>query len=218
MRQPNCGRLPADLHAKLIPLAPKTRYAISHVSCPLLARNIARTRRVDGPASGSVARGVGVGSLRRPWAGARLRHRACRALDLYPDQSQGGPGHPHGCGGSLRLGPEIPARLWQAPAARRLGRRALVQAVSGGQLGELCAGDGHGRLRPGDLLDDQLARGRPAARLLCRADAGALSDLQFQGLQVQSGSAAARHPAADGAGLSACLRTAHRAGSPPRWR
>ncbi len=51
-----------------------------------------------------MAGGVGIGSRRRPGAGDRLCHRACRALDLDPDQSQGGAGHPYGCRGSLSPG------------------------------------------------------------------------------------------------------------------
>src|SRR5215208_6916898 len=47
-----------------------------------------------------------------------------------------------------------------------------------------------------------------APRVLCRGDAGALSDLQLQGLQVQSGPAAARHAAARRAGLSRRVREA----------
>ena len=77
---------------------------------------------------------------------------------------------------------------------------------------------------PRDLLADRAARGRSAPRVLHGGDARALSDLQFQGLQIQSGSAAARHPAAGGAGLSACVREAQPcvpacgSASPARWR
>ena len=158
-----------------------------------------------------MARRVGLRSEGRPGAGDRLCRRACRALDLDPDQSQGGAGRPHGRRGSLCLGPEIPARLRQASAAVGVGRGRLVHVVSGRQLVDLRIGDGDAWLRAGDLLADRVARGRPPPRLLRRGDAGALPDLQFQGLQVQSGSAAARDPAASGAGLSACVRETRRA-------
>ena len=79
-------------------------------------------------------------------------------------------------------------------------------------------------LRARDLLAAGAARGRSPPRVLRRGDAGALSDLQLQGLQVQSGPAAARHAAAGGAGLSRCVREAQRedpacgSGLPARWR
>src|ERR1700722_18257109 len=111
----------------------------------------------------------------------------------------------------LKAGPEIPARLRQASAAVGVGRGHLVHDVSGRQLVHLRIGDGDAWLRAGDLLADRVACGRPPPRLLRRGDAGALPDLQFQGLQVQSGSAATRDPAAFGAGLSACVRETHRA-------
>src|SRR6266478_6242304 len=143
-----------------------------------------------------------------PVAGDRLCRRACRAVDLHPDQFQGGAGRPYGCRGSFRLGSEVPARLWQASAAGGLGRGPLVQNFSGGRLGYLCAGDGNARLWAGALLADQLARRRSPPRVLCRSDARALSDLQFQGVQVQSGSVAARDAAACGTGLFERVRKA----------
>ena len=39
-------------------------------------------------------------------------------------------------------------------------------------------------LRPRDLLADRAARGRSPPRVLCRGDARALPDLQFQGIQI----------------------------------
>ena len=62
------------------------------------------------------------------------------------------------------------------------------------------------RLRHGDLVVHGAARGGPPPRLPRRGDARALSDLQLQGLQVQSGPAAARDAAAGGAGLSQRVR------------
>ena len=160
----------------------------------------------------------------RPLARDRLCRRACRAVDADPGQSQGGAGRPYGRRRSLRLGPEIPARLRQASAAVRMGGGPLVQIVPGHELGDLCAGHDGGRLRHGDLLVHGAARGGPPPRLPRRGDAGALPDLQFQGLQVQSGPAAAGDAAAGGAGLSQRVREMRHArpaaGSalPARWR
>ncbi len=164
---------------------------------------------------------TGLRSQSRALAGDRLCRRPCGALDPDPGQSEGGAGRPYGRRGSLRLGPEVPVRLWQASAALRLDRRPLVHGVSGRQLGDLRAGDGDARLRPRDLLADRAARGGSPPRLLRRGDAGALSDLQLQGLQVQSGPAAAGDAAAIGAGLSRRVREAQRAIRPvarPRRR
>ncbi|MHC2888197.1 hypothetical protein ACVI53_011113 [Bradyrhizobium barranii subsp. barranii] len=98
--------------------------------------------------------------------------------------------------------------LRQAPAAVGLGRRPLVQGVPGGGLGDLCAGDGDRRRRHGDLLAAELARRGRAARVPGRGDGRALSDLQFQGFQVQPRPAPARHAAAARARLSQRLREA----------
>src|SRR5579863_9959874 len=92
LRQPHCRLVTAQVHAKLISLAAKTRYVTADVRCPALARNLARPRLVKGPAAGSVACGVGVGPRDRPLAGDRLCPRTCHALDLDPDQAEGGPG------------------------------------------------------------------------------------------------------------------------------
>ena len=110
------------------------------------------------------------------------------------------------------------------PPLAGLGRRSLVQGFSGRRLGDLRAGDGDARLWSRDLLADRPARGGSPPRVLRRGDARALSDLQLQGFQVQSGPAAAGDVAAAGAGLSARVREAQRAGgpvaraSPARWR
>ena len=168
-----------------------------------------------------MARGDGLRSQGRPVAGDRLCRRPCGALDPDPGQSQGGAGRPYGRRGSLCVGPEVPVRLWQASAALRLDRWPLVHGFPRRQLGDLCAGDGDGRLRSRDLLADRAARGGPPPRLLRRRDAGALSDLQLQGVQVQSGFAATGDAAAAGAGLSPCVREAQRAIGPmarPRRR
>ena len=200
-----CGHL----HGNLIPLAPKTRYPEAHGDCITFTRGFTRAPASHPEAAGGVARGVRQRPQDRPMAGDRLCRRPCGALDPDPGQSQGGAGRPYGCRGSLRLGAEIPARIRQAPAARRLGRGRLVPGLSGRRLGHLCAGDGGDRHRSGDLLADRIARGRSPPRVFRRGDAGALSDLQFQGLQIQSGSAAAGDAAAGRAGVSACVREAN---------
>src|SRR5450631_2697949 len=196
------------LHAKLITLPAKTRYAQGHVDCFILTCSRARARSAIHPANGGVACGLRERSEGQSVAGDRVCRCPCGSVDPDPGQSQGGAGRSHGCRGSLRLGPEIPVRLWQASAARRVGRGRLVQDFPGRQLGHLRAGDGNTRLRHRDLLVDRGARGRSPPRLLRRGDARALPDLQFQGLQIQSGSAAAGNAAAGGAGFSACLRKA----------
>src|SRR6185312_5622580 len=94
LRQPHCRLVTAQVHAKLISLATKTRYVTAHVRCPAPARNIARPRVVEGPAAGGMAGDIGIGSRGRALAGDRLCHPACRALDLDPDQSEGSPGCP----------------------------------------------------------------------------------------------------------------------------
>src|SRR6478736_3289325 len=182
----------------------------AHVNCIVPGCKLACTPQAVGPAAGGVACGICQRSESQPVAGDRLCRRACGAVDLRPDQPQGGAGHPYGCRGSIRLGSEAPARLWQASAAGGLGRGPLVSDLSGRRLGNLRAGDGDARLWPRDLLAAQLARGRSPPRVLCRGDACALSDLQFQGIQVQPGSVAARDAAACGAGLSERVRKAQR--------
>src|SRR6185437_8131263 len=90
VRQPYCSLLAAQLHAKLISLGSKTRYAVGYVRWPVVTRKFVRIRVVEGPAAGGMARRVGLRSRGQPAAGDRLCRRACRALDLDPDQSQGG--------------------------------------------------------------------------------------------------------------------------------
>ena len=162
------------------------------------------------PPAGRMAGRVRQRSQGGPVARDRLCRRACGAVDADPDQSEGGAGRSHGRRRGVRLGPEIPARLRQASAAVGLDRRRLVQGFSGGRLGDLCAGDGGRQLGAGDLLADRVARRRPSPRVPCRGDARALSDLQFQGFQVQSRSAAAPDAAAGRAGLSQRIREAQR--------
>src|SRR6266403_2378642 len=202
MRQPQCSILEGLLHVKLIPLVSKTRYAERHVNCIVLGCKLACAPQAVDPAAGGLACGVRQRSESEPVAGDRLWRRACGAVDLHPDQSEGGAGRPYGCRGSFRLGSEVPARLWQASAAGGLGRGPLVQGFSGRRLGNLRAGDGNARLWARDLLADRFARRRSSPRVLCGGDARALPDLQLQGLQVQSGSVAARDAAACRAGLS----------------
>jgi hypothetical protein len=48
------------LHAKLIPLPAKTRYAQGHVDCIIFARGVARAALAKGPAFGGVARRAGL--------------------------------------------------------------------------------------------------------------------------------------------------------------
>jgi hypothetical protein len=48
------------LHAKLIPLWAKTRYAQDHVDCIIFARGFARAALAKAPAFGGVARGDGL--------------------------------------------------------------------------------------------------------------------------------------------------------------
>src|SRR3979411_2329061 len=201
LRQLYCAVLTAQLHVKLIPLLLETRYAVPHVNCIILARVLARPPQAKHPAIGDVARGLRQRSQGEPVAGDRLCRRPCGAVDLHPDQPQGGPGRPHGCRGSLRLGTEVPAWLWKASAAGGMGCPALVQGFSSRRLGDLRAGNGDGWMWPRDLLADQPARGRSSPRLLCRGNARAVSDLQFQRFQVQPRSAAAGDAAARGAGL-----------------
>src|SRR5258706_11655132 len=205
MRQPQCSILEGLLHAKLIPLVSKTRYAERHVNCIVPGCKLAGAPEAVDPAAGGLACGVRQRSESEPVAGDRLWRRACGAVDLHPDQSEGGAGRPYGCRGSFRLGSEVPARLWQASAAGGLGRGPLVQGFSGRRLGNLRAGDGDARLWPRHLLADQLARGRSPPRVFCPGDARALSDLQFQGVQVQSGSVATRNAAVRGADLFECV-------------
>src|SRR5580700_8450879 len=160
VRQPYYGVLTGLLHAKLIPLMAKTRYAIGYVSCPVFARESECPRVFDATAIGGVARRLRQRSRRRPAAGDRLCRRACGAVDRDPDQPEGGAGHPYGCRGGLCLGAEIPARVRQASAAGGLDRGALVPDVSDRRLVDLRAGDGGARLRDGDLLADCVAGGR----------------------------------------------------------
>src|SRR6266404_7834538 len=115
MRQPQCSILEGLLHAKLIPLVSKTRYAERHVNCIALGCKLACAPPAVDPATGGVACGVRQRSESEPVAGDRLCRRACGAVDLHPDQSEGGARHPYGCRGSFRLGSEVPARLRQHP-------------------------------------------------------------------------------------------------------
>ena len=165
--------------------------------------------QIELPQAGGVAHLACHQPQDRSLARHHLRGGACAVVDADPDRSEGGAGHPYGRRRGVCLGPEIPARLWQASAADRLDRRPLVPALPGGGLGDLSAGDDHARYRPRDLLVRRAPRGRPPPRLLCRCHARALPDLQFQGFQIQSRPAAARHPAAGRAGLSQRVRAAH---------
>src|SRR5664279_4422038 len=185
-----------------------------HVDDIFFTRLVAETARAGAAEGGGVACGSRRGSADRPLAGDQFCTPARGAVDADSDSAQGRAGRSYGRRRGLRLGPEIPARLWQAPTALRLDRRPLVHGLSGRRLGYLRAGDDDTRLRTRDLVADRVAGGRPAARLLRRGDARALSDLQLQGLQVQSGPAAARHAAARGAGLSQRVRKAQLARGP----
>jgi hypothetical protein len=80
-------------------------------------------------------------------------------------------------------------------AAVRMGRRRLVQVFPVTDWATYALAMATLGLRAGDLLAIGASRGRSPPRVRRRGDAGALSDLQLQGLQVQSGTAAARHAA-----------------------
>ena len=67
VRQPYCSLLTAQLHAKLISLGSKTRYADGHVRRLVSARKFVRVCIVEGPAAGGMARRVGLRSRGRPW-------------------------------------------------------------------------------------------------------------------------------------------------------
>src|SRR5258708_32238797 len=108
MRQPQCSILKGLLHAKLIPLMSKTRYAERHVNCIVLARGFACTPQGVDPATGGMACGARQRSETGPSAGDRVCRRACETLVPHPDQSQGGAGRPYGGRGSFHLGSEVP--------------------------------------------------------------------------------------------------------------
>ena len=125
----------------------------------------------------------GIGSPGRPVAGDRLCDHPRGALDLHPDQSQGGAGRP-----LWTLPKPLPeASSSSVTASIRRWRAGVAglwfQIFPVGELVDLRAGDGDARHRPRDLLADRVARGRPAPRLLHRGNARALSDLQFQGFK-----------------------------------
>ena len=140
----------------------KNALRTTHDNCLGFARGLACAPSADHPAGGGVASGARERSQQRAVAGDRLCHAACRALDIHPDQPQGGAGCPYGCRGGVCLGAENPARLRQASTAGGMGRGSLVHAIPGRRLGHLCIGDGDARLRAGDLLADQPACGRSA--------------------------------------------------------
>ena len=146
VRQPYCCILRGFLHAKLIPLDPKTRYARGHVDCIHFAHGRARQAHSHDPAARGMAGLARQRSQSRPVAGHRLCRGSRGPVDADSGQSEDRAGRPYGRRRSLRLGAEVPARLWQAPAAVGMGRRRLVHALSGHRLGDLCAGDGDARL------------------------------------------------------------------------
>src|SRR5262249_19955416 len=97
--------LRCSLHAKLIPLPGKTRYACRYAHRLIHARDDAPPP-IDFPADRRVAGLARYEPPDRLLARHYLRARARPALDENPDRAEGRAGRSHGCRGSLRLGAE----------------------------------------------------------------------------------------------------------------
>ena len=180
---------------------------------------------VQDPAAGGLAGGIRVGSrpdcalviglpmrMRVLWTMILTKLKA--AQDIHIDIAEA---YAWGQKFQLGYGKHPPLSGWVAGALVRCCSRSTNWAAYALAMATVGC-------RAGDLLADRAARGRPAPRVLRRGDARALSDLQFQGFQIQSGSAAARDAAARGAGLSAMRSRSEPcapgcgSGWPVRWR
>src|ERR1700687_5197320 len=95
MRQPQCSILKGLLHAKLIPLMAKTRYAERHANCIIFARTLACAPPAADPAAGGMACGARQRSESEPVAGERPCGRACGGVEPPSSPSQGGAGRSH---------------------------------------------------------------------------------------------------------------------------
>src|SRR5258707_7878279 len=92
MRQPQCSILEGLLHAKLIPLVSKTRYAQRHVNCIVPGCKLAGAPQAVDPAAGGLACGVRQRSESEPVAGEWPLRPASGGVDLPPDQFEAGAG------------------------------------------------------------------------------------------------------------------------------
>src|ERR1700722_9413440 len=100
VRQPYYGVLTGLLHAKLIPLPSKTRYAQSHVDCIIFTCGFAPAQAFA-PAIGGGARRGRQRPEDQPVAGDRICRRACDAVDPDTDRFEGSTGRPYGRRGGV---------------------------------------------------------------------------------------------------------------------